>query len=435
MRLAWQARHEPGRLATVLRDCLSLADDCDCAMDMGALGLHSVFARAAAADFRFLASSSDAVLTEDQLEELQELGARALGACSAALPPGHPCPANPVPGVIARLAEIAHTAASDHAASAVEDSERSLAAELRSSGQVPSLPVPFRFRLMPPERGGPPDPTHPEADTTLPPLQDDDDASGAPLVDEDDGVEAVVEVLARPLRIRMSSHDDVGTRLWPAEPVIARWLLAHRASLLEGRRVLEIGAGLAVAGIAIARFAKQVTLSDFHVPILRHLRQSLRLNGIMAKSADSVTSPDVTVAHLDWSELLASGGATPVASDESDLPNAVSLGPFDTIFGADIAVSERDCLGVAAVLDACLARTSDARGVFLIAPPHVRFGSEFLAPVLRRAGYHVAQRDVGARYAHAASREESDLCIAGGYEPRLQLFIVARARSASSVTQ
>ncbi|CAM9218120.1 unnamed protein product [Ectocarpus fasciculatus] len=140
-------------------------------------------------------------------------------------------------------------------------------------------------------------------------------------VSEVRGDEERISVLVRPVKQRQHSQFDVGFVMWPAAIILSR-LLCRNPSLVRGRRVLEIGAGLGLAGLVAARIqqvpspgsnvslaglagpsgtvarsrsdaagAASVTLSDFNPLVLRALEANIALNspdsGIAAGGAGS----------------------------------------------------------------------------------------------------------------------------------------------------
>ncbi|CAM9875264.1 unnamed protein product, partial [Ectocarpus sp. 6 AP-2014] len=118
-----------------------------------------------------------------------------------------------------------------------------------------------------------------------------------------------ISVLVRPVKQRQHSQFDVGFVMWPAAIILSR-LLCQNPSLVRGRRVLEIGAGLGLAGLVAARIQQapssasnasleglpcssggtvvgsrsdvaataSVTLSDFNPLVLRALEANVALN-------------------------------------------------------------------------------------------------------------------------------------------------------------
>lgn len=66
-------------------------------------------------------------------------------------------------------------------------------------------------------------------------------------------------------------------QVWPSARVLA---LAMQTHALHGQRVLEMGAGLALASLVMHRRGANVTVSDWHPLTEPFLKQNLRLNGL-----------------------------------------------------------------------------------------------------------------------------------------------------------
>ncbi|WP_297056892.1 methyltransferase [Thermosulfurimonas sp.] len=96
-------------------------------------------------------------------------------------------------------------------------------------------------------------------------------------------------------------------RLWEAAIVLADFV----ATLKPPRKILEIGAGLGVPGLAAAAFGHEVTLTDYEDVPLDLIRRSARLNGL-----------EVRVSRLDWL-------------------NPEDLGEFEVIIGAEVVYAGR----------------------------------------------------------------------------------------------
>ncbi|CAN0026227.1 unnamed protein product, partial [Pylaiella littoralis] len=121
-----------------------------------------------------------------------------------------------------------------------------------------------------------------------------------------------ISILIRPVKERQHSQFDVGFVMWPAAVILSRLLCRHPETV-RGRCVLEIGAGLGLAGLVAARIQQQtpssapprfppgelatadrsaagstsraglaaaasVTLSDFNPLVLRALEANVALN-------------------------------------------------------------------------------------------------------------------------------------------------------------
>jgi predicted nicotinamide N-methyase len=90
---------------------------------------------------------------------------------------------------------------------------------------------------------------------------------------------------------------DAGTpyyaELWPAAVPLARWLLETRA-IPVGERVLELGCGLGLVGIALAKAGARVTLTDGSPDALELVREALPRNRPFFH--------EPAVERLDWRE-------------------------------------------------------------------------------------------------------------------------------------
>jgi predicted nicotinamide N-methyase len=121
--------------------------------------------------------------------------------------------------------------------------------------------------------------------------------------------------------------------LWPASIALAEFLV--ECVDLEGKEVLELGAGLAVPGLAAARAGATVVVSDWFGEPLEFAHSSARLNGL-----------DITTRQLDWREP----------------PEGES---YDLIIGADLLYERR---GHGPILD-CVGRLLRPGGTFILSDP------------------------------------------------------------------
>jgi predicted nicotinamide N-methyase len=78
-----------------------------------------------------------------------------------------------------------------------------------------------------------------------------------------------------------------GLMLWPSAVGLAEWL-AH-ASQIQGKRILEIGAGVGLAGLAARALGAEVTQTDFQrdaLTLCRHNATQNRIDGIHVMRGD-----------------------------------------------------------------------------------------------------------------------------------------------------
>lgn len=115
---------------------------------------------------------------------------------------------------------------------------------------------------------------------------------------------------------------------WPAAVMLAEHVLQHVAP--GSGPVLELGAGLGLAGIALAMAGHRVVATDYDHDALTFLRANAQLNGIELAE----------IRWLDWRQ-----------------PPAET---FATIVGSDIVYERRHHALIAELLAACLARDGRA---------------------------------------------------------------------------
>jgi len=171
--------------------------------------------------------------------------------------------------------------------------------------------------------------------------------------------------------LRLHSQGDVGRLLWPAAMVMARWLLRTSpawlppSTTLASCKLLELGAGIGVTGLAAAQLVGHVTLSDWDPSVLANLRYNAALVKDTSQPAGAAAVPTdlpaghiLHVQHLDWYCL-------DKIRDK-----------FDVIIGSDIVCSVEDGEAVAGVVASLLSPTGLA--YILLPPARVRWGVEVL---------------------------------------------------------
>jgi predicted nicotinamide N-methyase len=130
--------------------------------------------------------------------------------------------------------------------------------------------------------------------------------------------------------------DTTGLGLWPAAVLLARWAVREKA-LLQGKTVVELGAGCGLPSLAAARYCapRSVFLTDIHDPTLKNAAHNARLNGtqgIKAGTADEA-------APVSFIEVVTVHGS-PNSSNSSSNCNS------DTVFRSPVPAS---CLYVTKV--------------------------------------------------------------------------------------
>lgn len=138
--------------------------------------------------------------------------------------------------------------------------------------------------------------------------------------------------------------------LWPASIALAN----HVAALpdIAGKRVLELGAGLGIPGLAAARAGAQVVVTDWYAEALDFVQSSARLNGLTLETR-----------HLDW--------RYPPDNEQ-----------YDYILGADLVYERRSH----APILACAAKLLTPQGKLLISDPE-RLPGQFFIEAAQNEGW------------------------------------------------
>ena len=213
-------------------------------------------------------------------------------------------------------------------------------------------------------------------------------------------------VLLTPISERMGSQADTGFSLWPAATILARWIALH-PQLLEGKTVMEVGAGLGLCGLVAGRFAQRVLLTEYNEMCLQRLQEHVLLNiddeeggGKAATSVALHSRKTMQVRWLDWDRLeegpLPSTWrvvdrdeeATEVKEEEEDKEDGEGKnGSSDEAFGrpgwshalldvvlvADCICDESCAVGVARLLSLTL-KPGTGRGYVTAPFPEHRYG-------------------------------------------------------------
>ena len=129
-----------------------------------------------------------------------------------------------------------------------------------------------------------------------------------------------MDIHIRSLRDRMQFSDDFGvaekmgisSATWPLFGVVwgAGEALAHLMAdyMIEGKRILEVGCGIALASLVLNYRNADITATDHHPEAENFLRENVQLN----------KGEDIPFVRTDWDD------------DES------GLGLFDLIIGSDL---------------------------------------------------------------------------------------------------
>lgn len=164
---------------------------------------------------------------------------------------------------------------------------------------------------------------------------------------------------------------ETGQVVWPAAPILAYFLLSDRGMrLIEGRSVIELGAGVGIPGILCRHFATRVVLTDHNSKVLDILNHNIELNlrTDQTRQNNSIygNDCDISASSLDW--------ASP--------PPSSLAGRFDVAIGADVVYAPGAAADLFATVNAVLSTSPAA--LFILA--HVsRCGAAQTPALARRA--------------------------------------------------
>ena len=132
-----------------------------------------------------------------------------------------------------------------------------------------------------------------------------------------------LQIHGTPLFVREVANSGVGTghNVWDGAVQLAKYLEYTFPAGLAGKRIVELGAGTGVAGLAAAMLGADVLLTDLPYA-LDNLRECVRLNRGAVKGS-------VAVAAFDWAAPDASIAAMP--DEQRALVHGV-----DIVLGADV---------------------------------------------------------------------------------------------------
>lgn len=154
-------------------------------------------------------------------------------------------------------------------------------------------------------------------------------------------------------------------QIWPSGCALAQAMYVFD---VDGKRILELGCGLALASLVLARRGADITASDHHPLAEQFLAYNAGLNDL----------PMPVYRDLPWSA------------------DASELGRFDLIIGSDILYERNHCALLAALLD----RLAQAQSEIVISDPG-RGNSGRMTHALAAQGYRCSEQRLAFAQAEA----------------------------------
>lgn len=233
---------------------------------------------------------------------------------------------------------------------------------------------------------------------------------------------------------KKATDDYTGWAVWGCSPVLGR-LAIERPELFEGKRILELGAGCGVAGLAVAccTRAASICLSDYPTETLRNTLHNTALNceriaegtpsdgtvitaelgGVTYSIRDTFvarnTGCTVTLSQLDWT---AEATWPRDADHANDGRPGAGFQQYDVILAADLLPRAGYGTNVAFVTRHLLR----PGGLLIAVSPAVREGLTTLEEGLREARFSTLQWQPEPE----ESRGELPVAGAGGAPPRFK---------------
>ncbi|NTU57618.1 MAG: methyltransferase domain-containing protein [Chlorobiaceae bacterium] len=142
--------------------------------------------------------------------------------------------------------------------------------------------------------------------------------------------------------------------IWPAAVTLSHVLMEQLD--LEGKSVIELGAGVGIASVAAARKGARVLATDYSTEALKFVRYNALRNGVQ-----------LDTGRLDWRMVM---------TDEK----------FDIVIAADVLYERVNLLPIVTAIDTLLA----PGGAAYIADPRRRLAEQFLELVAEN-GFRVSE--------------------------------------------
>lgn len=119
--------------------------------------------------------------------------------------------------------------------------------------------------------------------------------------------------------------NDVGLRIWEAGYYLAEFLLAN-PHLVQGKKVLELGAGCGLTGLACCQAgAEAVHMTDYTDATIANMNHNIMLN------SEWLGDAPISAGYLNWVEIAASD----LSSSSQSIESLEKLADADVLIAAD----------------------------------------------------------------------------------------------------
>ena len=178
---------------------------------------------------------------------------------------------------------------------------------------------------------------------------------------------------------------SIGGKVWDSAPLLSAWLAENRDAIIKRRgssssapplRILELGAGLGVVGLALGKLlgdSAHITISDYDPACVEATRRNICHN---FPSTGGSSRPDA--CRLDFRDFTPACLDDPASAAAGPLAEYAALGllgSIDLVVAADIVYEPQGTPGLAYVLKALLKKRSSSSQ-----PPKAKEDDDLLPP-------------------------------------------------------
>jgi len=217
--------------------------------------------------------------------------------------------------------------------------------------------------------------------------------------------------------------------MWPSAVVLFRWL-ASNPTVVCDRRVLELGAGCGLVGLAAARLQQLnsrqqngwnetggVVLTDFNLRVLENLKRNVELNEL---------GEYCEVAGLDFYQQQSGSEDIKLTSGGWKGIDGSTHAQVDVVLAADMICQSDDAYASANAIYSCLKPGDLSRAYVVCADASHRFGVDHFPDACRKAGLEIVSEERIDRFHDDDGKllaSSGDLQQTSGYVPGMKLIL------------
>lgn len=220
------------------------------------------------------------------------------------------------------------------------------------------------------------------------------------------------------------SHAQCVPVLWPSAVILSRWLVTNPL-VLQGKRVLELGAGCGLTGLVAASLQRKypidsrssVLLTDFNATVLKNLQRNIDLNDLSSSSSSS----NCSTVGLDFYHKQNGDGWHDMDGNSHEL--------VDVVLAADMICQPEDAVASAQTIHDLL--VSGGKAYVVCADAMHRFGVSEFESACRNVGLQIEIEDV--KNLHNGEFLKSGLDVTSGYVDGMSLTMYFLSKQEKTV--